>query len=687
MRFLLLACLAYLTAAPMPAAPNASREFTADIRPVLEANCAACHNPANPKNRHNFLKAQDASDVETRRGLWRNVATQLRNRTMPPGAAKLSEQDRLRVADWIETRLRSTGCTAADYAGWVGPRRLNRREYHNTVRDLLGVELTIAEMLPEDESGGAGFDTNGDTLYVPPMLLERYMEAAQKIADRVIVARPVSNVFLSHELSPAIAPPAAGQKPARRMKPAEEAAATVTVFSEGAYALRVSVERPREIPFTMEVKVDGVAAGKVSFNRDRNGGATARVVMANLARGVHAITVVNGAEPVDFYSLTVAQQPQPPTADQAAFHYRLLGVEPGQTPVNPRATVERMLARLLPRAYRRPVEPAEVARFLALYDRAAERGDPFEEAVKFAIKGVLVSPRFLFRVEETPSKPGIQPLGHYDIASRLSYFLWASPPDDELMRLAAAGRLQDPQVLRAQTDRMLDDPRSRAFAAAFIGQWLGTREIGGRAVPLLTELQHFYTPEVAADLREQPELFLHYILTADRPVLDLLNAPYTYLTNRLIKYYELEGKVENFADDGFHRVEWPDSRRAGVLGFASVLAMTSHYKQASPVLRGAWVLDTLLGTPIPPPPPDVPPLDKPKQGTPATMKRYAREASRGDRLRGVPQSDGSDWTGARKLRLDGPVARYRHRRISGGRARGSLPTERHSPDRRSCAPC
>jgi hypothetical protein len=162
--------------------------------------------------------------------------------------------------------------------------------------------------------------------------------------------------------------------------------------------------------------------------------------------------------------------------------------------------------------------------------------------------------------------------------------------------------------LARQVKRMLDDPRSRQFADAFIGQWLGTQEIGGRAVPLLTELQHFYTPEVAADLREQPQLFFQYILTGNRPVLDLLNAPYTFLNERLVKYYDLEGRV-TLSGTGFQKVDWPDSRRAGVLGLASVLAMTSHYRQASPVLRGAWVLETLLGTPIPPPPPDVPALE------------------------------------------------------------------------------
>jgi cytochrome c553 len=589
------------------AALNAD-EFARDIRPVLVEHCSACHGAENPKNRHNFLKSSDAGDVETRRSLWRSVAMQLRNRTMPPGEARLEEGDRLRVANWIEQRLRATGCQGGEYAGNVGPRRLNRREYRNTLRDLLGVDMAVAELLPADEAGGAGFDTNAETLYVPPMLVERYLEVAQKIVDRVIVTPPLNRVYLSHEMAPRVAAPVAGQKPARRLAPGEEVSTEVTVYSDGAYGLRVSVERPRVTPFTVEVKVDGIVAGKLSYARDANGGATARVQTVTLSRGAHTVAVVNGAEPVEFYSLTVTAQPPPPTADQAVLHYRLLGVEPGQTPVNPEATVRRMLQRLVERAFRRPADATEVERYYRLYERAARRGDPFEEAVKYALKAVLVSPRFLFRVEEVDGQ-GMQPLDHYAVAARLSYFLWATMPDEELFRLAREQRLDDAGVLAAQVDRMLDDPRSRAFASSFIGQWLGTQEIGGRAMPLLTELQHFYTPEVAADLREQPELFFHYMLTANRPVLDILDAPYTFLTERLVRYYELEGKVEGVGANGFYRVFWPDNRRAGVLGLASVLGMNSHYKQASPILRGAWILDTLLGTPIPPPPPNVPALE------------------------------------------------------------------------------
>jgi hypothetical protein len=589
-------------------APDAAQEFAQSIRPVLHQNCAGCHNSSRQMSRVDFLSAETAKDIEVKRALWSSVAAQLRNRTMPPVASKLTEEDRLRIATWVENRLRETACSAGDYAGTVAPRRLNRREYRNTVRDLLGIDLAVADLFPADESGGAGFDTNGETLYVPPMLLERYMEAAQTILDRVIITPPLNKVFRSAEMQPALA----SDKPGRPLEPGQEVSAEMPIYVDGQYSLRVSIERPRETPVQAEVRVDGVAMGTLNYQRDRNGGPTARVQLATLDRGVHRVSVVAGSLPILFYSLTVEQRQDAVHPEKAALHHRLFGLDPGDPPLDPRAAASRLLAPFLRKAYRRPVEQEEIGRFLALYDRAAERGDPYEERVKLALKAVLVSSPFLFRIEERSSEPGIRPLGQYEMASRLSYFLWSTMPNEELFRLAEQGRLQNSEILSQQVDRMLDHPRSRALASAFIGQWLGTQDVGGRAVPLLTELQHYYTPEVAAELRQEPVLLFHHLSTRNRSILELLTANYSFLTPRLAKFYQIEDRIKFPAGDGFQPVEWPDNRRAGVLGMASVLALTSHYRQSSPVLRGAWVLDTLLGTPVPPPPPDVPPLEKSK---------------------------------------------------------------------------
>ncbi len=584
---------------------NAAEDFAKDLKPVLEQNCSACHNPANPKNRLNFLKAQKAEDLNDSRMLWRDVATQLRNRTMPPMASKLTEADRLRVSTWIDRQLRKTACSAGESAGAIPPRRLNRREFHNTIRDLLGVDVVAADLFPADESGGNGFDTNGETLYLPPMLLERYLEAAQKILDRVIITQPMSKLFPSGEMNP----PLPSVSPGRTLAPAQSLSTEIAIFVEGNYNLKVSVDRPRQTPFQLQVNVDDGPPTSLAYARDSNGGATTRVATNPLTRGVHTIRITAGTEPVQFYSLTVEQKQEPIAQDKRALHYRLFGLDPGESPIDPNRATRRLLSTFLTKAYRRPVDTADVERFYGIYQRAAERGDPYEEAVKMALKAALVSPRFLFRIEGRDSQTTMQPVAHYDMASRLSYFLWSTMPDDELLQLAVQSRLQDPAVLKQQVDRMLDDPRSRAFANSFVGQWLGTQEVGGRVVPLLTELQHYYTPEVAAELREEPVLLFQHILANGRSLLELLSANYTFMTARLAKFYQVEEQIKTPLGDQFKRVEWPDNRRGGVLGMASVLAMTSHYKMASPVLRGAWVLETILGTPVPPPPPDVPTLE------------------------------------------------------------------------------
>src|SRR5216110_1840940 len=237
-------------AAIASAAPDGSLEFAQSVRPVLAQNCGGCHSPDNPKNREDFLKATSAKDIESKRGLWRSVAAQLRNRTMPPVASKLSEDDRFRIATWVEDRLRQTACNAGDFAG--------------------------------DGTGGEGFDTNGETLYVPPMMMERYMEAAQQALDRVIITPPLHKNFRSAEMEPALP----SKMPGRALAPGQEVAASLPIFADGAYNLRVSIERPADIERHMSVKVDGVAAGKLVFQRDPNGAPTNRAQSARLARGV-----------------------------------------------------------------------------------------------------------------------------------------------------------------------------------------------------------------------------------------------------------------------------------------------------------------------------------------------------------------------------------------------------------------
>jgi hypothetical protein len=602
----------------LSAAPDFAQEFSEQIRPVLVENCAACHNPANPDPRGpaNFLKATTSSDIQDDRGLWRNVASQLRNRTMPPGTSNLGEADRLHISQWLETELLQTACAAGDYAGTAVVRRLNRREYRSTVRDLLGVSLDIEDILPVDGTGGAGFDTNGETLYIPPMLLEGYLQAAQQILDDVIVTPPLSTEYAASGMLPA----ASGTT--RTLEANEEITAVVSIYLEGEYDVRVVLGED-ESARSVVLKVDGVESDPLGVPLREGGysqaptvaqatprrGGNAFGALVRLGRGTHTLALLAEASPVEVVSLRIEEGSNEASPQKRAAHYRLLGHEPGMTPLHPRNAAVQLLSTFLPKAFRRPVSPAELEPFLALYDRAAARSDPYEERVKLALKSVLVSPGFLFQMEERRTEPGIYPLSDHELASRLSYFLWSTMPDDRLSNLADQGRLQDSDTLAAEVDRMLDDPRSRTFVDTFIGQWLGTRDIGGRLMPLISEIRRYYNAEIAADLREQPILLFDRIIREDRNILELLDGDYMYLTSRLVEFYQFEDSVGAVNDNQFHLVQMPNQRRAGLLGLAGILGMGSHYEQTSPILRGAWVLDALLGTPVPPPPPDVPLLD------------------------------------------------------------------------------
>jgi cytochrome c553 len=594
----LVAALALLLPAPAWPAADASAEFAQAIRPVLVQNCAACHNPGNPNNPANFLKAQTVQEMEADRGLWRNVAAQLRNRTMPPVESKLTEADRLRISQWVDGQLRATACNIGDYAGVGTVRRLNRREYHNTIRDLLGVDFDVSSVFPADGTGGAGFDTNGDTLYIQPMLMERYMQAAQQILDRVIITPRLTKTFPAAEIQSIASNGGA------------ERAVSLSIYLDGDYTVRAAVDPSAKL----ELRVDGVPSGALApqrrAGRGGRGGGGGLEAQVHLDRGTHNLSLVAPAEAsVAIASLTVEQNAEEVSAEKRALHYRLLGTEPGDEPLQPRKAAQQVLTAFLPKAFRRPVQAGDVERFLALYDRAAERGDPYEERIKLALRTVLMWPDFLFRMEDRKVKPGIYPAGQYEMANRLSYFLWSTMPDEQLFRLAAEGRLQNPPVLAAEVERMLDDPRSRTFTSTFVGQWLNTQDIGGRFMPILQEIQSYYNADIAADLRTQPILLFDRIMGENRSLLELLDGDYTYLTKRLVTFYQMDAQFKDITDNHFHLVQLPDSRRAGVLGLAGVLGMTSHYEQTSPVLRGAWVLETLLGTPVPPPPPNVPPLE------------------------------------------------------------------------------
>jgi mono/diheme cytochrome c family protein len=296
-----------------------------------------------------------------------------------------------------------------------------------------------------------------------------------------------------------------------------------------------------------------------------------------------------------------------------AARRRLLVAAPGREHT-PREAARKVIEAFLPRAFRRPPTGKEVEVYLGLFDKASRRGDSFEQSLKLALKGVLISPSFLFLTETPPDKEGAYRLGHYEVAGHLSYFLWSSMPDEELLRLASQGKLHDEKVLREQVRRMARSPRARGLANGFAAQWLGIQPLGVTIRPDARLFPEF-TDELAEAMREETVLFFDSVVREDRSVLEIIAADYTFVNEALAALYKIPG----VKGPEMRRVRLDDPSRGGVLGHASVLTVTSFPHRTSPVLRGRWILDELLGAEIPPPPPDVPVLTNNRRRAPTTL--------------------------------------------------------------------
>ena len=618
-QFFVITVLANSTTIAAELKPESATYFAESLRPVLVESCGDCHDPDDSENVVPFLKATDANAVAKHRGLWKNVAEQLRNRTMPPAdAPQPREEDRLRIANWIDNTLRETACQLGEYAGQVVSRRLNRVEYDNTIRDLLGVDLDVSDTFPVDGSGGEGFNNNGETLFLPPILMERYLEAATTALDAAIVTPRIKKTFGPDDLDIV----SKSEPSSNRDLPAKASAhAFLTIYVAGDYTIRVTAATAGDHPAKTALKIDGIAANRFEFTGERNK-PIQQTAVVRLSRGVHAVTLQTQETPLTIHRIEIAENRQDPKRSQQENHRRIFGRSFNEEPKAPREDARKILRNFTRQAFRRPVTDDEIEPYLSLYDRAAEREDPYPEAVKLALKAVLVSPHFLFRVENDPKGDKIEPITDHELAVRLSYFLWSSMPDDELNRLADAGKLHERDVLISQVDRMLNDQKAEIFAEQFIGQWLGTQKVGNGHAPDTSTFRDQFTFKLVFDMQAEPFKLFDYILRNNRSLLELIESDYTVLNRRMQVHYGFVKPPENASskwllnqyreNDGgpWELVKLPDQRRGGVLGTAGVHMLTSYPNRTSPVLRGGWVLETLLGVHVPSPPPDVPELKR-----------------------------------------------------------------------------
>jgi hypothetical protein len=588
--------------------------FDATVKPFVRDTCAGCHNAkvlSGGLDLERFLAMPGSAALENRE-VWEKVTDKLKAGAMPPKGIPRPPADKVdAVIRSLEHEYALIEKKRGPDPGRVTARRLNRVEYTNTIRDLLSVNLRVADEFPVDPYG-YGFDNNGDVLSLSPVLTEKYLKAAEIIAKAAIPDREPLKLVSARYTSQAI-----GQGFHLHIQVIHDFPV------DGTYVLHTAWEQGFKAgtKFTGRTYLDGkqvVEKPIAIFTEMDRGFETAPL---NITQGPHKVetemVLPEGWKgPKPYPEFLFIRGPMTQAAPETTTSYKTIficGHAPGH---HTAACARRILPALLHRAYRRPVTPAEVEQIASLVDLAQSRGETFEDGMRVAIEAMLLSPKFLFRIESDPGQPAVHRVSGTELASRLSYFLWSSMPDDELLGLAEKGKLRNRAVLMAQVRRMMADPKSRSFVDNFSGQWLETRNLDS----LDRDAKMF--PEFDAEMRDlmktETQMFFEAVVKEDRSVLDFLDGKFTFLNERLAKWYGIDGVQGR----EFRRVALDGKQRAGVLTQASVLTVSSYPTRTSPVIRGKWVLENLLNTPPPPPPPDVPRLDD--EGNTATLSLRQR---------------------------------------------------------------
>jgi mono/diheme cytochrome c family protein len=592
---------------------------------TLVRTCYGCH---NDKLSSGGLSLQNlkAHAVPAALPQWERILRKVRGGEMPPpNGPKLAEEARTALVSYLESTLDAHYRQAPDPGAPV-LHRLNRAEYSNAIRDLLDLDLDHSTTLPADDSG-FGFDNIGSILTSSPLLLEKYLSTARRVARLAVGAvRPAAAVERYTARSPEILGPdelplsLTGGMAIRRYFPLD---------AEYTILVRLRGEPDPTLPVPqLEFLVNGARQQIVAASVDpaeENQATRNFEIRAPLKAGHHSIgagLLLDSAKselgivprsfgpprPGQRFGLSVEYIAiggpfNPKGASDTASRRRIFVCQP-TAGLSETACAEKIVTTLARRAYRRPVTKADTQPLLEFFAQGRRDGNSFEAGIELALRAVLMSPHFLFRMEKSPAgaKPGsIHAVSDLELASRLSFFLWSSIPDEALLRLAEQNKLRP--NLEAQVRRMLADPRARALTTNFAGQWLQLRNITG-VKPDPDKFPQFDDSLRAAFQRES-ELFFDYLIEQDRPVTDLIAADYTFLNDRLARHYGIQGVRGAY----FRKVAVNPAERGGILSQGGVLTVTSYPTRTSPVLRGKWVLENVLGSPPPPPPPDVPDLE------------------------------------------------------------------------------
>jgi hypothetical protein len=662
-------------AASSPRPAQAADTGNPPSRDILDKYCVGCHNERSKARYANLaLDRVDLADVATHAETMEKMVRKLRMGQMPPEGVPRPEPAALGAFVASLERALDRAAAAAPNPGRVASRRLNRTEYVNAVYDLLGLRVDGNELLPSDMAG-FGFDNNADVLSITPGLMARYIAAATKIS-RVAVAspdnRPIMQVYkvpferrdqrggedLPFATRGGVAVrhafPLDGEYAFTLRLKRNGTVSTIDGIEEDAHEIELRIDHALVKRFTIGGEFKGPDPGVlIAVPEDDLEGQKVHDYRMNADKGLEIrLPVKAGTRLVSAAFTDSAPAPAMNVARQSLTRDgQLPGVDTlyisgpfdskptGDTPTRRRiytcragAAVQnaaaaqdekdaercarQILTPLTRRAYRRPVTEADIEPLLAIY-REGRKARDFDLGIERALEALLSSPKFLIRVEREPA--GLKPDAAYrltdlELASRLSFFLWKSIPDDELLDVAARGRLTDPATLAREVRRMLADRKAARFASDFAGQWLEVRNIHSQNPDV--QLFPSFDDSLRKAMTRETELFFESQIRADRPLQDLLRADYTFLNEQLARHYG----VQNVYGSHFRRVTLADETRHGLLGHASVLMTTSYADRTSVVLRGKWILENILGAPPPPPPPNVPPLKENDRAKPTSLR-------------------------------------------------------------------
>ncbi|HYR90076.1 MAG TPA: DUF1592 domain-containing protein [Terriglobia bacterium] len=623
-----------------------SSSSAAEQRALVDKYCVTCHNQRT-KTGGLVLENMDLARVSEGAEVWEKVIRKVRGGMMPPvGMARPDKATLDSFASSLETSIDKLAAGKPN-PGRTVLHRLNRAEYGNAIRDLFALDVDVTSFLPADYEA-YGFDNIADALTMSPALMDRYLAAAWKITDLAIGNTQITPTLETFRVRSDLS-----QNDHVEGLPIGTRGGILIRYNfpvDGEYVIRpklyretVNIVRGLETSHDLEITFEGDRVHLERFG----GGADERNAYLNptsggdliekrfekriaVKAGPHSIGIAflkkSSAPTVELLEPFQRERIDPitpvgiPEIDKVTVEGPFNVSAPGESPSRRRiftcspapntdglACAKKILSSLVRRAYRRPVTDAELARVVGFYQKSRGKGATFDMAIQQSLAFMLVSPQFLFRFELDPANaaPGtIYRISDLELASRLSFFIWSSIPDDQLLDLAIQGKLKNPTVLEQQVRRMLADQRARALGSNFAGQWLYLRNIRSHRPD--EDIFPDFDDNLRQALQRETEMLFESIVLEDRTALDLLNADYTFLNERLAKHY----KIPNVYGDQFRRVTVTDEYRKGLLGQGSILALTSYANRTSPVNRGKYVLTNILGTPPPPPPENVPPLDE-----------------------------------------------------------------------------